>query len=319
MRTITLEEHFVTEGFLKATGAYDEASGMGHVREKLLDIGDVRLQAMDESGIDLQVLSLAAIGVDKLRGAEESAVLRDVNDELAAAVRRHPGRFAGFATLPMKDPAAAAKELQRCIDELKFVGVMINGTTDGVFLDDSRFTPVWEAAHALGVPVYLHPAEPPEAVMQAYYSGLPEPMGHLLSIAGWGWHSETALHSLRLIVSGLFDRMPELRMIIGHMGEGLPFALARSSAVLSGAAKHLQRPVDRTFLDQFHITTSGYFTRPPFECAEAVLGVERMMFSIDYPFSPNTKGREFLSSLMIDSEDRERLTHRNAEQVLKLS
>ncbi len=197
---------------------------------------------------------------------------------------------------------------------------MVNGTVDGVFLDDARFTPVWEAAQALGVPVYLHPAPPPEPVVDAYFSGLPGAMGHLLSIAGWGWHAETGLHTLRLIVSGLFDRMPGLQVIIGHMGEGLPYALARSSSVLSGAAKHLQRPVSEYFLNHFHITTSGYFTRPPFDCAVEVLGIDRVMFSVDYPFSPNTKGRAFLDSLNPMSNDRRaKLVHGNAERVLKLA
>lgn len=321
MRTIALEEHFVTAEFLKATDAYgDGAPGdMQQIREQLLDLGEGRLASMRESGIDLQVLSLAAMGLETLNAATSVAVLQDVNDELAAAVRAHPEHFQGFAALPLKHPTAAAKELERCVRNHGFVGAMLDGTVDGLFLDHPRFTPVWEMAQALDVPVYVHPAPPPPSVREAYFSGLPDGMGHLLSIAGWGWHAETGLHSLRLIVSGLFDRMPSLKVIVGHMGEGLPYALARSSGVLSGAAKHLQRPVSEYLLQHFHVTTSGYFTRPPFDCAEEVIGMDRLMFSVDYPFSPNSKGRGFLDSLNpMNNDRRAKLVHRNAERLLKL-
>jgi len=197
---------------------------------------------------------------------------------------------------------------------------LLDGTTGGLFLDDPRFLPVWEAAAALRVPVYLHPAPPPEKVREVYYSGLPGDLGMLLSIAGWGWHAETGLHTLRLIVSGLFDRLPDLQVIIGHMGEGLPYALARSSSVLSRAAPHLRQPVSDYFRSNIHVTTSGYFTQPPLRCALEVIGIDRLMFSVDYPFSPNTNGRAFLDGLagILSPEDHATLSHRNAEKVLKL-
>jgi predicted TIM-barrel fold metal-dependent hydrolase len=169
----------------------------------------------------------------------------------------------------------------------------------------------------MDVPVYIHPAPPPKVVYDAYYAGLPGVAGHLLSIAGWGWHSETAIHLLRLIVSGVLDRLPKLQVIVGHMGEGLPFALARSNNVLTHGAK-LRRSVLQTIQDQVHITTSGYFTRPPFDCARAVVGLERMMYSVDYPFSPNTRGRDYLASLDLDESELAALTHGNAERVLGL-
>jgi hypothetical protein len=179
---------------------------------------------------------------------------------------------------------------------------------------------VWEAAAALHIPVYLHPALPPENVRHAYFSGLPGDLGMLLSIAGWGWHAETGLHTLRLIVSGLFDRLPDLQLIIGHMGEGLPYALARSSAVLSRAASNLRQPVAAYFQSNIHITTSGYFTQSPLRCAIEVLGIDRISFSVDYPFSPNTMGRDFLNSLagVLSSEDLAKLSHGNIEKVLNL-
>jgi uncharacterized protein len=319
MKTITLEEHFVTTDFLKATGGLGQGfpPEMARVRDQLLDLGEGRIRAMDEGGVDLQVLSLAAIGLDKLTPENAIPVLRSVHDESAAAACAHHDRFAAFATAGLKNVPEAVKEIERAVTQLGFKGVFVDGTTDGKFLDHPDFFPVLEAVQALNVPLYLHPAPPPPAVDKAYYAGLPGSTGYLLSIAGWGWHSETALHILRLIVSGVLDRLPKLQIIIGHMGEGLPFAMARSNGVLSGAAK-LQRSVAETFAQQVHITTSGYFTRPPFECARAVIGLERMMYSVDYPFSPNTKGKEFLASLDLHDEEMAALTHGNAEKVLKL-
>jgi predicted TIM-barrel fold metal-dependent hydrolase len=322
MRTITLEEHFVTHSFLKATSVPGKPvhPAMQAMHPKLLDLGAGRIAAMDEAGIDYQVLSLAAMGIDGLDAATATALVHEVNDELADAVKANPARLGGFATLALKDPASAAKELERCVTQLGFHGALVDGTTDGLFLDDARFLPVFEAAVALGVPVYLHPALPPEPVREAYFSGLPGELGFALSMAGWGWHAELGLHTLRLIVSGLFDRLPKLQLIIGHMGEGLPYALARSSAVLSRGG-NLQKPVADYFQSNLHVTTSGYFTEPPLRCALDVIGIDRLMFSVDYPFSPNTNGRKYLDGLgrTLGAEDLARLSHRNAERLLRLA
>ncbi len=319
MNTITLEEHFVTTEFLKATGALgeDTPSEIARMREKLLDVGEVRLRAMDEGDVTMQVLSLAAHGLDKLTAQNANSVLAGVHDEAAAAVRAHPERFAAFATPGLRNVPAAIKEIERAITQLGFKGVMIDGTIDNKFLDAPEFFPLLEAIQSLDVPLYIHPAPPPPAVDDIYYAGLPGNTGFLLSIAGWGWHSETAIHILRLIVSGVLDRLPKLQIIIGHMGEMLPFALARSNAVFS-QAKHLKRSVAEAFSQQVHITTSGYFTRPPFDCARAVLGIDRMMYSVDYPFSPTTKGKNFLAQLELNDNDLSALTHGNAARLLKL-
>jgi predicted TIM-barrel fold metal-dependent hydrolase len=322
MRTIALEEHFLTNSVLRATGAYGQTSPphLAEVQPKLLDIGAGRIAAMDDAFIDFQVLSLAAIGFEALDAATARPLAREINDELADAVRAYPTRFGGFATLALKDPATAAVELVRCVTRLGFHGAMLNGTTEGQFLDDPRFLPVFEAAAQLGVPIYLHPAPPPEPVARAYFSGLPGDAGHLLSIAGWGWHAETGLHTLRLILAGLFDRLPTLQMIIGHMGEGLPYALARSSGILSQSPPRLRQPVAAYFKSNIHVTTSGYFTLEPFRCAVDVIGVDRLLFSVDYPFSPNTRGRAFLNSVpqILGREEMAMLTHGNAERVLNL-
>lgn len=321
MKTITLEEHFVTEDFLNATGENGQRSNpvMAQMHPLLLDLCEGRIAAMDEAEVDFQVLSLAAMGLEHLDADTATSVIRGVNDEVAEAIKANPTRLGGFASLALKDPAAAAKELERCVTKLGFLGGFVDGTTDGLFLDDPRFTPLFEAAAALKTPIYLHPALPPESVMKAYYSGLPGAAGQLLSIAGWGWHSETALHTLRLIAAGVFDRFPEQQLIIGHMGEGIPYALARTSAVLSRGVK-LQQTAAEYFQTNVWMTTSGYFTQPPLRCALDVVGIDRMMFSVDYPFSANTRGRDFLTAAAetLDAEEMEKLTHGNAERVLKL-
>jgi uncharacterized protein len=319
MRTIALEEHFITASLLKATGAYgtDAPRRFQQVQAQLLDLGAGRIAAMDEAGIDLQVLSVTTL-VGNLEATSASAILHDVNDELAAAVSAHPDRFAGFAALNARDPEAAAKEFERCVNNLGFKGALFSGTTDGDFLDQPKFIPIFEAANALRVPVYIHPAPPPRAVKDAYYSGLPGETGLVLSIAGWGWHTEVGLHCLRLILSGLFDRFPELQIMIGHMGEGIPYALARSNHLLTAAAGHLKLSVAEYFHRNVHVTTSGYFTLPPFQCAYDVVGIDRLMFSVDYPFSANTHGRDFLNSLKLNDVDMSKLTHKNAEALLKL-
>jgi predicted TIM-barrel fold metal-dependent hydrolase len=195
---------------------------------------------------------------------------------------------------------------------------MIHGVTHGRFLDDVFFFPVLERAGALNVPIYLHPAPPPEPVFQAYFSDLDPAVSLILSTAGWGWHSETALHTLRLIAAGVFDRFPQLQLIIGHMGEMIPFQLARIDRALTRAASKLRQSPAAYFQSNIHITTSGLFTTPPLELTLQVLGADRVLFSIDYPYSGNEVGRAFLDSLALHPEDFDKITHRNAERLLGL-
>jgi uncharacterized protein len=323
MRTITLEEHFSTEKFLQATEVQSRRDFVSAyfrtIRAKLLDLGEARIADMDAAGIDMQVLSLAAGDMDRLDAPTAIALARDANDALAAAVQAHPRRFAAFAALDLREPETAARELERSIRQLGFKGVMVNGTSGGLFLDDLRFTPFFEAAQSLNVPIYLHPAPPPLTVQQAYFSGLPEDFAFLLSTAGWGWHTETGMHCLRLIGSGLFDRFPKLCFIIGHMGENLPFSLARAHSVLTRSVNKLHRPFAEYFHRHFHITTSGYFTLPPLLCALEVVGADHILFSVDYPFSPTEAGRRFLDFLPLSPADLRKITHQNAERLLNIA
>jgi uncharacterized protein len=321
MRTVTLEEHFATPEILKATEHLVSASRINFVKaveRQLLDLGEGRIADMDAAEIDLQVVSLTNAGLDKLDAPTATALARDANDKLAAAVRAHPKRLAAFAALALQDPEKAAAEFERCVRKLGFKGVLVHGTTKGLFLDDPQFTPMFEVAQALDVPVYLHPTLPPKPVQEAYFGGLPGQSGFFLSTAAWGWHVETGLHCLRLIVSGLFDRFPKLNIIIGHMGEDLPFSIARADAVLSRDSKHLKRRVGEYFQEHFYITTSGYFTVPPLLCTLQVIGADRILFSVDYPYSPNSAGRNFLNALPVSPEDLGKISHGNAERLLKL-
>ena len=320
-RTITLEEHVTTPDIAKAAQMPEIGAApafMQALNAKLLDVGEGRIADMDSAGIDMQVLSVAVSTLDKLDSALANALARDANDRMAAAVRARPARFAAFATLALHEPDKAAAEFERCVRQLDFKGVMLNGTADGQFLDNPRFTPIFETAQALDVPIYLHPAPPPKPVMDAYYSGLPTPLGFFLSTAGWGWHVETGMHCLRLILGGVFDRFPRLKMIIGHMGENLPFSIARSEMVMGRGATNLKHSVGEYFCEHFYLTTSGYFTTPPFLCMQQVVGIDRIMFSVDNPFSSNALGRKFLDNVALSPEDMEKLTHRNAEKLLKL-
>lgn len=286
---------------------------------ELQDLGPDRIADMDAAGITVQVLSLAGPGADLVPGQDGVSLAREFNDTLKHAIDQHPQHLAGFAHLPMLTPEAAADELDRCVTQLGFRGTLINGVSDGRFLDDPRFDPILARAEHLEAPIYLHPGIPPVSVREAYYVGLPEPLGFMLSIAGWGWHMETAIHVLRLVLSGTLERHPRLRLIIGHMGESLPFMLARSEAVLGGELRKISpRSLAETVLEQVWITISGFFTVPPFMTALTTFGADRILFSVDYPFSANATGRKFLDDLPVSAEDKAKIAHGNADRLLKL-
>jgi uncharacterized protein len=329
MRIVALEEHFTIPSLVRRISpeaiarrgfpvGTDWRRGNA-VEQRLPEIGAVRLGEMDQAAIATQVLSLSGPGADLVDGPDGVLLARDLNDALAKAISEHPDRFAGFAHLPMRRPDAAADEFERTVRDLGFCGALINGMTEDLFLDDSRFDPILSRAEQLDVPIYVHPNLPPESVRKAYYDGLPRSTGFRLAIAGWGWHSETAIHILRLVLSGALDRHPRLKLIIGHMGEGLPAMLARCDQIFAHEVPHLKRSVAQTILDQVWVTTSGMFTMPPFFAALAVFGIDRVMFSIDYPFSSNQQARDFLDTLPLAPADLKKVAHANADRLLKLT
>jgi predicted TIM-barrel fold metal-dependent hydrolase len=274
---------------------------------------------MDDAGIDMQVLTLVAPGVDQLKAAEAIEMARDTNDILADAVRRHPSRFAGFANLATTAPDTAADELERMVREHDFKGGLINGHTGGRYMDDEFFWPILERAEALKVPLYIHPTLPPQPVVDAYYRGnFSEEVAAQLAMSGWGWHIETAIHVLRLILSGALDRYPRLQIIIGHLGEALPFMLPRINRNLPTNMTKLQRPMGAYLRENLHYTISGFNFLPPFLDLLFEVGVDRIMFSADYPFGSMSQAHTFLEQLPVSPADRERIAHGNAELLLRL-
>jgi predicted TIM-barrel fold metal-dependent hydrolase len=273
---------------------------------------------MDAAGIDVQVLSLTPPGVEQLDAPEAVAIARESNDYLAEAVRRHPSRFAGFAALPTSAPEVAADELERTVREHGFKGAMINGHTRGRYLDDKFFWPILQHAEALQVPLYLHPTLPPQPVVEAYYAGFAPEVTTELTRGAWGWHIETAIHVLRLILGGAFDRFPNLQLVIGHMGEALPFMLPRLDYRLPTGVTKLARPIGAYLRENLHYTFSGFNWTPMFLDLLLEVGVDRIMFSADYPYVSMTWARTFLDQLPVSPADKERIAHGNAERLLRL-
>jgi uncharacterized protein len=314
MRTIALEEHYATTEFLNGPGTW-LASRPG-IFEPISDLGDGRILAMDDAGVDLAVLSLAAPGVEQLDGPEAVRLARGANDELADAVARYPDRLAGFAALPISAPQEAAAELDRAVGRHGFCGAVINGHSRGRYLDDPLFDPVLSHAAALNVPIYLHPTIPPAGVIESSYAGFADDVTFTLATVGWGWHINTATHVLRLILGGVFDRYPSLQFVIGHMGEGISFMLPRFDATLTPALTGLRHPVSNYLRRNLHYTFANFNNAATYANLVAQVGIGRVCFSADYPFGSMKAARAFLDNLPLGDEDRALVSHRNAELLL---
>jgi len=320
MKTITLEEHYISPAFLAGPGAAHAAAFTGpraKIPAQLRDVGDGRVAEMDAAGIDVQVLSLTSPGVEQLVGPEARSIARDSNEFLAEAIRLHPARFAGFAAIPTADPEAAADELERTVREHGFKGTLINGHVRGRYLDDRFFGPIFERAEALGVPIYLHPTQPPQAVVDAYYAGFGPAVSFMFANAGWGWHIETAVHVLRLVLGGVFDRYPTLQVVIGHMGEALPFMVQRADNMPPAMTK-LERPVSSYLRENVHYTFSGFNFIATFLDLLLEVGADRIMFSADHPYASMAEARAFLDRLPVSPAQREQIAHGNAERLFGL-
>jgi 2,3-dihydroxybenzoate decarboxylase len=313
---IALEEHYRDRGVAAAEAASGGGRGAPGVVERLLDLDAGRLREMDEAGIDVQVISHAPSVIQQLNAEMSIELAAGANNALKEAVDRHPGRFAGFAALPTPDPQAAADELERAVTELGFKGAMIHGNTGGVFHDDAKFRPIFERAQALEVPIYLHPGPPHPAVVEAYYGDYLQEFPSLAS-AAWGFTIDTANQAMRLILSGLFDEYPDLRIIVGHLGEGLPFMLDRMDEALNRPGnKRLE--FKRTFCDHFYVTTSGFFSTPALLCTVLQMGIDRVMFSVDWPFVENGPGMKWMETVPLSEADRQKMFNGNARKLLKM-
>ncbi len=314
-QVIAIEEHYWDPELAEHFSASD-AGGPSALREKLEDLGELRLKEMDAAGIDIQVLSHGAPSTQRLDPETAVTLATRVNDRLADTVATQPDRFAGFAALPTADPKAAADELERTVTKLGFKGAMIHGLTNGVFFDDRQFWPIYERAQALDVPLYIHPAIPHAAVVDAYYKEYIEDFPALLN-AAWGFTVETATAGIRIVLSGVLDAYPDVKIILGHLGEGLPFLLWRIDHALSRPGN---KPLSfrDAFSEHFYITTSGNFSDPALLCSIQELGVDRILFSVDYPFVPNDPGTAWMEALHLSNEDKEKILSGNAKRLLRM-
>ncbi|ATE67359.1 amidohydrolase family protein [Rhizorhabdus dicambivorans] len=333
MRRIAIEEAFVTSeivaewkkilksgkcepGFRKmGETIFAENPGNSVLHARLLDIGPSRIAHMDSVGIAMQVLSMTSPGVQVFDPALASRLASDANDALAQAICSHPDRFAGLGAVAPQDPAAAAREIER-VRSLGLHGLIINSHTFGEYLDLPKYRPIFEAAQAADLPIYLHPREPGPSLVAPF-------LDYGLYFAGWGFAVETGLHAMRLIMSGTFERFPKLKIILGHMGEGIPFWLQRIDnryllQVKIGAVEKLPRLPSEYFLDNFVITTAGVTSMPALRLSLDVLGVDRILFAADYPYEDDAEAVGFLDKADISTEERERIAWRNAAGLFKL-
>src|ERR1051325_8673734 len=312
---IALEEHYWDAELVATFTGLDAGGGGPGIADKRRDTGAARLADMDAAGIDVQVLSHTAPSLQKIPAADAPALARRVNDRLAQIVAAHPARYAGFAALPTSDPAAAADELARCVETLGFKGAMIHGLAHGHFIDDQRYWPIFARAAALDVPLYLHPSMPHEAVIDAYYKEYAKDYPVLLR-AAWGYTVETATLAIRLVLSGLFEKHAT-KFILGHLGEGLPFLLWR---IINGLARPGQKPVAfrDVFSAHFSITTSGFFSDPALLLCMQEMGIDRILFAVDYPFEANAPGPAWLGRVPLCDEDKAKIASGNARRLLRM-
>jgi 2,3-dihydroxybenzoate decarboxylase len=341
MKKIAVEEHFWTEEYVSHLRSRKEYPRLETVedekhyeidrmwpsavhttilkpdmRDRLLDTGEGRLREMDETGIDMAVLTLST-GFEQFDASEGTAMAKRSNDQLSRAVKEHPKRFAGFAALAPQDPGAAADELERAVKVLGLKGAKIHSNIRGEYLDDEKYWAIFERAEKLAVPIYLHPTHPSPDMMKSY-SDYP-----VLAAAMWGFGAETGLHAMRLILSGVFDEYPGLKIILGHLGEALPFWLwridnrwAKGPTAADPLARKLEKKPSQYVKDNFLVTTSGMFWQPALLCAYLALGADRILFAVDYPYESNREAVEFMEMAPICDSDKEKIFHLNAEKLL---
>jgi predicted TIM-barrel fold metal-dependent hydrolase len=330
-RVIAIEEHAWTpairEALLDLGGDETTANWSNEetCNRRLLDVGDERLERMEAMGVDFQVLSITAPGVQQLPSQLAISLAAEANDFLAAAVQRRPDSFAAFATLPTQAPEVAADELRRCVSDMGFVGAMLFPRTGPLYLDHESFRPIFAAAAELEVPLYIHPGLPLDVVRQACYSGFSPATNLMLATGGWGWHAEAGLAALRLILAGTFERHPELQLILGHMGEMLISFADRADALTKTTG--FERSVLDCITGNFYATPGGVFSHRMLRQVLDVLGPDRVMFAVDDPYK-GTLGqqgkatfgggfcREFIETAPITFEEKSKLAHLNAERLL---
>jgi predicted TIM-barrel fold metal-dependent hydrolase len=314
--TIAIEEHY-NDPELVAHFTGLDLLRPPEVERKLLDLGEVRLREMDEGAVDIQVLSHAGPTTQKLAPDVAVRMAKLTNDRLATSIASMArDRFAGFAVLPTPAPEAAADELERCVTELGFKGAVVNGLTNGKFLDERQFWPIFARAEGLDVPIYLHPALPSPDVEKIYYDGITDKFPEFRGPV-WGFTAETVTQAMRMVLSGALAEYPKLQLILGHLGEALPFMLWRIDDLLARPVSDGMKFSD-IFRRNFHLTTSGNFSDTALACSIAEMGVDRILFSVDWPFASNKAGTDWVMRTSLSDADKAKILGENARKLLKL-
>jgi 2,3-dihydroxybenzoate decarboxylase len=314
-RVIAIEEHYL-DCDIGANFAGADTLLPHDLRRRLEDLGVSRLKEMDDAGIDVQVLSHAGPATQRTDAEAAVKLARVANDRLHDIIQLNPKRFAAFATLPTPDPKSAADELERTVADLGFVGGMVNGLTNGRFIDEKQFWPLFERAQALDVPLYMHPAAPHPAVVESYYKDYAEQCPNLLG-AACGFTVEAAVQAIRLVLSGVLDAYPRVKIILGHLGEGVPYLLWRIDHALARPG-NLAGSFRDCFCEHFYVTTSGNFSNPAMVCCLMELGVDRILFAVDWPFVSNDLGVRWVQDLPLCAEDRQKVLGGNATRLLRV-
>ena len=319
LKLIAIEEHFLTQEVRDAWATIlsddDTVSfNIGEIGKRLYDLGEGRLRLMDETGVDVQVLSLTSPGFHNLDGSSVSLAQR-TNDFLASRVATHPRRFQGLASLPTPVPKEASRELERCVRGLGFKGAMLCGRTRDKNLDHKSFWPIFECAAALDVPILIHPQIPQKAVRETYYSGLGSTVDLAFSSYGLGWHYEAGIQFVRLVLAGVFDRFPNLQVILGHWGEVVLFYVERLAAL--NRAAQLKRPFTDYIRHNLYITASGMFSETYLRRSIEIVGIDRVLFSTDYPYQyrPGRDARRFLDEMTLDDQYKRKFAYANWERL----
>ena len=312
---IALEEHYWDKELISHLGD-GEATRSPKMMERLYDLGDIRIREMDEAGIDMQLISHGAPSGQKIEADIGPKLISGMNDRLAEAIKPHPDRLAAFAALPTAAPEAAADELERSVTELGFKGAMICGLTNGKFHDEKQFWPIFARAEKLDVPIYMHPSFPDDRIIDAYYKEYIKDFPMVMR-AAWGYTVETATQAIRMVLSGMFEEYPKLKIILGHMGETLPYQLWRIDQALSRPG-HSTIKFREVFSEHFWITTSGHFSTPALLTSMMELGSDKIMFAVDWPFVANTPAMEWFETVQISAADRKKILSENARALLKL-
>ena len=312
---IAIEEHYWDAELMKQIGGPGFGSDPD-LEKRLYDFTGIRLQEMDAAGVDIQVLSHGAPSGQRLPADAGPDIVRAVNDRLAEKVAANPKRLAAFAALATANPQAAADELERAVTKLGLKGAMLHGMTNGEFLDLPKYWPIYERAEALDVPVYFHPALPHPAVTEAYYKDYVKDFPMVIRPA-WGFTVETGTQAIRMVLSGVFEKHPKLKVILGHLGETLPFLMGRIDEALKRPG---QKQIDfrSVFSRNFYVTTSGFFSTPALLCTLMEMGVDHILFAIDWPFVMNPVAMDWIRDAPLSQDDKIKILSGNARRLLKM-